>query len=124
MPAGDARPEWGAMLRDKGGIGPHDPRDPGRHLDPKVSRLVYELRDAGVTTQVAAMQAIAAREGAGLMPGQIAAALWQFAPPAELTTPDDELHDEGDDDPPGVAWALRPVGPAYEPPGQRHPEDD
>lgn len=102
----------------------HDPGDPGpaTHLDPKVSRLVYELRDAGVRTQAGAIRAIADREGAGLMPGQIATLLWQFPPPPELVGPEHELHDEGDDDPPGVSWADRgrgTGGPGYVPPDQR-----
>lgn len=52
-------------------------------LSPKVSRVVYDLQDRGITNQVEAIQEIAAQEGAGLNPGQIAAVLRQFAAPDE-----------------------------------------
>lgn len=62
-----------------------DPGEPGAaaYLSPKVSRVVYELRDRGVRTQPEAIAEIARQEGAGLNPGQIAAVLQQFAAPAE-----------------------------------------
>lgn len=52
-------------------------------LSPKVSRVVYDLRDRGVRTQVEAIHELSRQEGAGLTPGQIAAVLRQFAAPDE-----------------------------------------
>lgn len=85
---------------------PHDPGDPGPRPvgpgDPAVSQVVYALRDLGVAGRAPAVDVLAAVSGAGLTRVQVVSVLAAFPTP---TAPDDPVHDEGDDDPPGVSWS-------------------
>lgn len=86
--------------------GRHDPGDPGAG-DPRISQVVYALRDLGVQGQATAIDVLAAAGGAGLTPAQTAAVL------AGIRVPEPE---------PAPTPELRPVGPYYVPPGD-DPDD-
>lgn len=91
--------------------GRHDPGDPGAG-DPRISQVVYALRDLGVQGQATAIDVLAAAGGAGLTPAQTAAVLAGIRAPEPAPT----------DEPADPNW-LRPVGPYYVPPGQRGEDD-
>ncbi|MPZ27560.1 MAG: hypothetical protein GEV12_14420 [Micromonosporaceae bacterium] len=75
-----------------------DPGDPGpaAHMDPRVSSIIYELRDRGVRDQAEVVRMLNDRLGAGLVPAQTAAVMSAFRQP--LVGPDDK-------EPPGASWA-------------------
>lgn len=87
MTSGEMRAEWDADLRRKAAAAKRDldnqPRTLGYtgHLDPKVSRYLYAMRDLGVTGPAGAADVLDALDGAQLTEQQQAELLAAIKPP-------------------------------------------